>query len=1445
MPQIMRRSLNIKFLISLLIATALIGAGVHLGHGFQKERAAGALLRQADRAERKGDIRGAEKYLGLYLAFRPDDGEALARYGLTLAKGATTPKARLQALLVLERALLHATDRDDVRRRVAELALAPDLMRSKDAKEHLVTLLLSPSPGHGPAPEARRRLDDLLLEFARQDAQEGPPRALEQLLTRPDTELEELLGRCLEEEGRRGRRTESDDCYRRALACYRLALARAPDRVDVYVLLAALLRGPLGDSAQADRVMDARRTQDGLVAKNPEAYRAYLARARYRREAGLPGAADDVARAQQLAPDEADVVAAAAEVAREEGRLAEARTLLAKGMDRYPRDLRMYEVLTAIEVQAGRSEEAVAVLRRGDKALPGQKSLQWNLADLLIHLGKPEAKEVIARLRRQSDASQPEVEYLEARLLLTQGRRAEAVRRLEKVRALMANVVALKGLTIQADVLLAQCYERSGNPEQQLAVSRRALALEPGSVPARLALAAALLTLGRSDEALEEFRKVAPEAPAARVAVARLMLARNLRLPEAQRHWPEVDQALDEAARATADAVEVTILRAEALAARGRLDQARDRLLQARTSEPKRVEPWIALANLAGSRGNPEATLSILDEAQGRLGDRVELRLARANYWTRRGGGDARKALEPLAQDLDKIAEGDRNRLEDGLAEAFARLGDVRRAEQLWTRLAERRTDDLRVAIKLFDLALQAGDRAGDRTLSQAVERLHRIEGEDGAYWRFGEASRLVRLAGQGDSKRLDQARSLLAEAANRRPDWSRVPLLEAAIAEQERRPERATEAYLRAIDRGERQPTVIRRVVELLNSQRRFADAERVIQRLLDQGPSTGILGQLAAERALRHRDHKGTLELASRAVPPESRDYRDHLWLGRIYWLAGEKAKAEPALRRALELADTVPETWIAWVEYLFRTGQKDQAEAAIQQAQRKLPPDSAPLALALCYLATGHPDLAEERYQATLAARPNDPATLRVVADFYLRTGQNPKADPYLKRILDARIRAPEPLVIWARRNRAIGLALQGGYQRIREGQALIEENLRAGDDVEDWRAKALLQAKEPGGLRGAIRTLEELERRQPPTPDEKYFLAQLYESAGEWPRARSLMQGLLSSDGENPLYLASYTRSLLRKGQADEAWTWLDRLEKSQPEHPQTIELKARLLASRGQGADAATLLKARAKEKKAYVALFAALLEELNQPDAAEEMYRDTLNRSERPEAVLVLAEFLGRRGRLPEAFDLYDRAWTTCDPEAVGHSSLRMLNAAKANDEQCRRVGTRLEEAIRKKPDSISLLFDLANLRSLQGNYREAEALYRRITERNKGNDGPLNNLAWLLAVAEGKGAEALSVIDQAIAMAGPTPDLLDTRAMAHLAMDRSDLALKDLEAAISASPSPAMYLHLAQARFLAKDKAGADAAIREAKASGLRLDNLHPLERKAYDRLLTDLGRG
>jgi len=532
------------------------------------------------------------------------------------------------------------------------------------------------------------------------------------------------------------------------------------------------------------------------------------------------------------------------------------------------------------------------------------------------------------------------------------------------------------------------------------------------------------------------------------------------------------------------------------------------------------------------------------------------------------------------------------------------------------------------------------------------------------------------------------------------------------------------------------------------------------------------------------------------------------------------------------------------VALINQLARMGRKPEAEAALEKARGSIAADQAPLALAQCYEAVGHRDRAEEQYRAALKSRPEAVPVLRGVSDFYLRSGQFENAEPLLRRLADARTKAPPGDVSWARRNLAVGLAVGGSYRRFQEALALLEANVPGGA-VEDQRAKALVLGTQPGRRREAIRLFEDVLRRQPPTADEQFLLARLHEANRDWPKARDLLLSLVTApERVKADHLAHYARGLIHRGETHDAAQWLARLDKLEPDAWRTVELRARLLRAQAKDVEAAALLRKRAMDRSGDIGRAATLLDDLGHAAAAEELYRQWIAQPKQPLAALALAAHLGRAKRVDEALDLCEAAWKTCPPEAVAATSVAMLRAGQAGGEACRRVEQQLRQAIDQSPQRAAVLVSLAELHDYQGRYAEAEALYRQLLRRDGNHVVALNNLAWLLALKFEKAAEGLELIDRAIEAAGPAPELLDTRATVQLILGRGDAARKDREQALAERPTAGMYFHLAQAQHLVRNSAGAADALRRAGATGLTTASLHPLERPAYDRLVRDLDR-
>jgi cellulose synthase operon protein C len=1396
------KRLNLKFLLIVVAVVAVLGGGGAVAYKIQRRRSVEALLVQARAAHEAGDIAKADGLYAHYLGFRGDDAATAADYGLMLARAADSPGSQAKALAVLAQAVRHDPTRSDARGEIVRIAMNRTVQRYDQALGQLEALMAAKPDDGG---------------------------------------LESQAAQCLEAERK----------YPEAVAMYTKAIVHAPNLVDAYARLAVLLRTRLAKPAEADRVMDQ------LVERNPDSFRAHLERGRQRLQSGLDGAERDIARALDLAHDDVDVLATAADLALSKGNVERAREMAGRCLKARADEPRYHDLAYRIEARAGRPVEAEAALRKGIETAhdpEGRLRLLMNLAGLLITLGNyPEADRTIGLMTEQKARSEF-VGYLRSRLLAAQGKWRDAAKALDDSHGGLVNVPEM---AYEADLLLARCRERLGEADLRHAALQRAISLNPAGLPARLELARALASSGRVEDAIAQYRSVEGDAPGVRPELARLLIRRNLARPPASRDWAEVDRALAEAERSSPGSPEVRLLRAEALVNRGRAEAARDELKLMAKESPKSDGPPIALALLAAKEGRTEAALELLDRAGRELGDRASLRLARADAWVARGGEGALKELGRLAEGLEKLPEADRPGLLRGLAEARLRLGDLAGARAILETLSEQSPDDLGLKLARFDLAIRMDDDAEMKAILGA------IGGEDEAAVLLARARYLAWSAARGPARgeaaraQLAEARQLLALAATRRPGWLPAEVATAYVDDLAGEQDGAIKGYLRAIELGDRSPDIATRAVQLLQGRDRVDQADEVVRKTIADDPSPKPAGfyRLAAEVAMRAKDPARALDYATRAVPTSGATPGDRLWRGRLLWAAGKAPQAEPDLVAAASSAPEAdaPDAWTTLVAYLVATGRKARAEDAFEQARRKLPERIKALTLARCLAILERPDQAQEQYRAAVSAAPDDMPTLDTATDIALRLGKFDDAKEFLRKLLARQADAPGP----ASRTRRILSILLATSGDLRQAQESLKVLGLVGDDASrrpsaaeataDLRAKANVLALRGGrrNRRAAVEALGAIVARGEATPGDRLLLARALDVEGDWSKAREQLQLALADAADSPALLTFYIWGLLRHEEGRGAGPWFEKLEKLAPSSIQTAELKARLAQAEGRPGDAAAVLVAFARATPGSAITSAMLLETIGRVGEAEALFRELASKDKRPEAGLPLAVFLGRRGRVPEAVDLCDRAWTAgARAESVSQASVAVLYASMAGEDACRRVVGRMEEAIRKAPENAQLRFDLANVRILLGDYRDAEATFRQIYEKDKDNAASANNLAWLLSIQDGKVGEAIALIDDAIKLAGPMPSLLDTRGMASFAAGKVDAAVGDLEDATVSGPTPTRFFHLAQAYLAANRAKEAKEAMQEAKTLGLDEAKLHPRERKEFSRLLVELAK-
>jgi tetratricopeptide (TPR) repeat protein len=1399
--------INFRFLAVLLVALAVCGAGTHFLHGYQVKRNAGVFLDRANRAEQDAEAAEAKEkgthyrkemeHLRRYLSFRPKETDARARLGVLMEKFARTGKDLTNTLIVYDTVLREDPARADIRLRAAKLAMVLD--RHADTLEHLIAL---------GALESR------------------------------DAELHILYGQCLEAKGD----------YKGAKERYAKAIELPPVKIEGFARYAALLRKHFNDPKGADKVME-------QMAKAVATAEASLILCNYWREfdktkAGAERAAQALVEAQKRAPDDANVLLQSANMARTEpgpDAVEKARKFLERGMEVHKDDARMYQALAALNEQAGKRAEAVKVLRRGLEALPEHGELLWALADLLVADGDAEVADLQERMTKVGTAPAL-LDFLSARVQFAKGQWRETADLLERIRPELESSPALVN---HSDLLLARCYERLGDLDQQYRAYQRLVSSVPLSLAGNLGLGVSLESLGREEDALKTYRLLlrSEYAPRVRLRVVGLLIRRNAQRSKEGQQWEEVEQLLDDAGKAKEEAVEAAVLRASMWSVRGDLAAAEKVLTTARGQHPKEPTLWVALATLAEQRRKPDQAVALLDEAERTLGDGIDLRFARAAQLIRRDGAKSAPALAKLADGLDKFTESERERLLRGLAVAHTLVADRPGAMKLWTRLAELRPNDLGVRIALFDLALLAKDQ---EAIGRAVEDIRRIEGTEGSLWKYARAAQMVEESRGEDRSKLVEARGLLAEVMAKRPSWSRAPMCLATAEELDGNKELAIGHYKQAVELGERSPAMIRAAVLLLYQRHRFADAEAMLRKLPQQDALPADLQRLSAEVSLRSRNNpERALGLAQQAVAADSKDYRDHLWLGQILSRSdAHAADAEKSLRLAVKLAETEPETWVALVQHLTRSGKKADAEELIPTAKAKLPPEKAALALARCYESVGRLDRAKELYRDALAAHPDDPDILTNVAQFYLRTGELTETEKCLKKIIESKARPDD--IAWARRTLAFVVYARGDYQQKRQALAMLNVLDQNPDgaalqemSAEDIRTRAVLLASnwERRRRQEAIRLLEALGVREPLTAADRFVLGQAYESIGKWNEASRHMSAAVSGSQDNLTYLATYVNALLRHKEWANAAQWLEKLESKQPTALATVQLKLRLLHDQGKDDEAATVIQGYTRTKDADLRRAALLYEMIGRNEEANDLFRQLSKDDKRPVAVLDWAAFLGRQGRTAEALEMCEHAPAACRTMDVANTYIQALYASKEPAAHCDRGERWLTQTATKEAGRVDLTPHLAALRNIQGKYTESAALYRDLLVKDPHNTLAMNNLAFLLAVQEDKAADALALLQRAWEDKGPSVALSDTRALVYLRLGEVPSAIQELEELIGNSPRPVAYFHLAQAQEAAGDRVAARVAFLKTHELKLKPSDLHPLEQPAYRQMLQRFG--
>jgi len=1455
------KRLNVKLALWLVGIAVFSVVGVHFLHGYQVDRNAESLKVQAEVARTAGNKEEAVKLYSQYLRHRDDrEGyKSLAELTVEVAKDPqATQNDFFKAYTVLEEAVRRYPDLDSVRMTLIDYTIA--MGRVADAQDHIRYLKEQGSK------DTTIPLKEAACYFYSKEPQKAR------------SELEKMVGY---------------DAETKQFAPEAPSTAK---EVDAFVMLAGVLQGKDGDPALADAVMEK------LVEWNPDSAKAHVARANYLSQTWqkvrpdtpegkdlqktlFEQIQDELKKATEIEPENADALLLLASTAMVEQDFKTSQELLDRLVKLHPKRADVYLRRAMLAQVQQQSDQAAKELKAGIKAADNPRQLLEQLVELQFQLRDLDAaSETCEQMGKVPSIPAETVAYQKARIAVGRGKFLEAARELERIRPAMERQGAVQMNAI--NTLLGRCYAILGMSDRQLEVYRRILGDFPNLIEARLGEVGALQSLGRHEEAEGSVNLLAQAAESAgplQGEILQLVVNQELSKPVEERNWERTEKLfklVESGSQRTA--LQNRMLQANLLLAQGKVDEALGILGSLRKENPKDVSVWLMLSRLMASEEKYRDRLpQLLTLAEKELGPSAPLVIERIKVVSREGGENASEQLQKIEAGIKQFEPAQQQAILGQLGSAYLVAGDYDNAKRCLKAVMTAEPSNARIRQVLLELALERRD---DDTVDEVINDLKAspVFGPQSTLYRYGLVSRQVQhlpavraqksipLTAE-DHRTLSEARKLLDEAIATRAEWAPLWRLRSEINQIEGDLNGAISDLQRSLSYSQSgQEITARKLVTLLYATGRYTEANEAM-KFLGDFDQPEAMRRITQATKLKSGDSQAAIAMVRKDIEKEPENPSNYLWLGELLESTGDGAGAEAEFRKATEKGPKLARAWEFLVRRLMANNKPEDAAAATEEALKNL--GAEPLSVARLYQRIGKNDLAEKSYQQALAEKPGDLVVMRHLAEFYLLSNEIAKAQQQLDQIIELAGKSAEPVaksqLAWARTQKAQSVASDRDYAGTMQAVKLVEQNAENGElsrpDMIAVLSLLSSRLEEPASRQKAIKLFEKLRAQQPlESPQQAVALAQLYNREGDWQSGRTVMSDALVRFENSPEVATVFAEMLLERDQFDEARQYVDRAESllqntlappTSPAARGARVLRARLLAHEGKQAEAAKVLEGwlpRPLPQNQLPLLLdvAGQMEALELYSDAERLLKEYASLSPSSGKV-AMAGFLGRRGDIEQSFGLLDEVQgqiPLIDIISVGLVNLRNY-PDKVTDAQRKQLETWSKSAPGESSDPQRLQLAQAEMYDLLGRYDEVERIYREMLTDPKlsrmGRAIVQNNLAFTLAGANptpARGAESLKLIDAAIAVLGPSSDLIDTRALAYLAQGKYDQAAADIRLAVGDRPTTSKYYHLAQI----EKQLGNDQAAKEAIAKAQELHPEHnpftPFERQGYERLKSEM---
>lgn len=1055
---------------------------------------------------------------------------------------------------------------------------------------------------------------------------------------------------------------------------------------------------------------------------------------------------------------------------------------------------------------------------------------------------------------------------LAVKLYLTDNRTADARRCLEEYRdgLVVGTASAESNETIAVlGALLAWAEEK---PYRVIELLEPYLDRKPSDTAALRLLASAYSRTGqdrRAARALEQYRAYGgrPEDPEVVLGLAREHLKAG--------QWAQASQL---AAMLSQDNVAAALVRIEARLA-GALERppgeseealqalAAD-LAQLRESHPKRVDIRVLEASVVGLLGRTEAAEEMLRAAINDCADPLPAEMALARFYTRTQRID--EALDVCRAACDRhssVAEPWGTLA--GVLTSAERYSEARDALLAGLEAVDGRAAryDLEFSLTQFDLLrgarpdaierlrmLAAGDPTDVRSRSalldlpeiledaesaeRLVDELREIQGDTGLLWRLHGAA--LWMSGEDWKSREQEIREALEYCVAADPGWSAPVLLLGQLHTRLGRLDEAERVYEGALAANPDAADVADRLLGLLQDQKRFGDAHRVLERLERH---IRIRPERRIEILARAGDLDRAIEELRGRIASDANDVESRIRLAQlIYRRTGDTDAALQYLDDAEAIAGGSLAITGVRAAILRSEGRTEDLRRLLDAEAEKEQTFEAYYMRAAFLASVGETELAEKDY-------------------VHLTTFENPDGHVLLGVFYADAQRLEEAIGAWERglvlypENVGLKRALMMGLfaraqpnDRERGIQILAELEQQVPNDARLLWVRAMLRLEDvtPEARQEAEQLLDRATELEPTLVDAHLGLIDIARRRGDLGAARLAAIRALNSNPNVPSLLLKHAeieaaldnvvmartlvRQALRVNSQDRNALHLlaqlalknataEMLEEAQrllqdalEQKPADMQLQidfANVLDAGGESERAVAVLEEfrnRAQPDESVVVLLA--LADLHQkryePDLADACLAEAeLLGPEEPMVLLMRIDWLGKQKRFDQIVELMrdNRPDPPYTAQVLFAAGVFLASSGVPAHED---VGLDLfETALARLPTKseletdVALRLNIATMMYKTGAIDKAEQVYRDVLATHPQNAGALNDLAWILAEARHAYEEALPLADRGLQVAPRSTHLLDTRGviLSHLPGRLRD-ARRDFERCVELSQS-------------------------------------------------------